>query len=162
MNDETFHIKIMHLKGMLAGGQLPRWMEFAMGEIGQKEISGDEDNPRIVEYAKTTTLKASDDETSWCSSFANWCMKQGLIKGTGLANARSWLKWGYECDSNVIGSIVVMSRGSDPTKGHVGFLAGFDDDTVILLGGNQGDMVKYSRFSKSLVLGYRWPFMRVS
>ena len=154
--------KISGLKVIDNAGNLPRWMQFAIKELGTKEIPGKENNPRIVEYAATTTLKASDDETAWCSSFVNWCMKQGLVKGTERANARSWLDWGHPCEGNVIGCIVVLSRENDPAKGHVGFLAGFNDDSVYILGGNQDNMVKYKKYPKERVLGYRWPFWGVN
>jgi uncharacterized protein (TIGR02594 family) len=41
-------------------------------QIGQKEIPGNQDNHKIVEYHQACTLQASEDETAWCSSFVNW------------------------------------------------------------------------------------------
>jgi hypothetical protein len=68
------------------------WMAVAMREIGQKEIRGPEHNPRIIEYHAATTLKASTDETPWCSSFVNWCLRQVSIAGTNSAAAVSWIQ----------------------------------------------------------------------
>jgi len=48
-----------------------KWMAKAMKEIGQSEIGGSSHNARIIAYHATTTLRASDDETPWCSSFVN-------------------------------------------------------------------------------------------
>jgi uncharacterized protein (TIGR02594 family) len=158
MSDEEIKTKVSGLKVIEDAGNLPRWMTFAIKELGQKEIVGNQHNPRILEYHKTTSLKANNDETAWCSSFVNWCLKQAFIKGTGRANARSWLDWGYPCSDNVLGSIVVMTRGDNPANGHVGFLAGFDDTSVYILSGNQDNMVKYKKFDRSIVLDYRWPF----
>jgi len=137
------------------GSVKPKWLEIADAERGQKEIKGGE-NPRIIEYHATTTLAAKEDEISWCSSFVNWCMEQAGIKGTGLANARSWLKWGCPLEIPVEGCIVILKRGAPPS-GHVCFFLREDDTSIACLGGNQSDQVKVSVFKKADVLGYRWP-----
>jgi hypothetical protein len=54
-----------------------------------------------------------------------------------------------------------FNRGGppDPTiikaKGHVGFYAGHDDDLVEVLGGNQSNTVKVSRYKRDELLGVR-------
>lgn len=144
------------------GPDLPLWYQIAKKEMdeGVKEITGNEDNPRIVEYHAATTLKASDDETPWCSAFVNWCMdKAGEVK-TNKANARSWLNWGVSLDKPVQGCVVVFSRGSKSWQGHVGFYEGSAGDQVLCLGGNQSNEVNISSYAKSRVLGYRWPVDR--
>ena len=128
--------------------------EIAKGEIGVKEVRGGE-NPRILEYDACTSLHATDDETPWCSAFVNWCCKQAGIEGTGLANARSWLKWGKELGKPVEGCIVILKRPPNPASGHVAFFVRQQGDMVELLGGNQGDQVKLSWFHAADVLGYR-------
>lgn len=134
----------------------PKWLEIAEFEIGVKEVTGGE-NPRIIEYHSTTTLRAKEDEVSWCSSFVNWCMKQAGIKGTGFANARSWLDWGQKLEYPIEGCIVVLKRGVNPKSGHVGFFINKKNGWVKVLGGNQSDQVKYSNFKETEVLGYREP-----
>ena len=138
--------------------QMPKWLEIARKELGQAEIKGSKHNPRIIDYHFATSLKATEDEVPWCSSFANWCMKQAMIKGTGSAAARSWLEWGHKVEKPVPGTICIFRRGSDPKSGHVGFYVGEDDHTISLLGGNQGDRVSVAKYKKSELLGYRWPF----
>lgn len=135
----------------------PRWMTIALAEKGQAEIAGPKANPRIVEYAAATSLKATTDEVPWCSSFVNWVMGQAGISGTGSAAARSWLDWGQALDGPKIGAVVVFSRGDDPAAGHVGYVYGEGITTLDVLGGNQHDMVGVSRYPKEKVLGYRWP-----
>jgi uncharacterized protein (TIGR02594 family) len=135
----------------------PPWLLTAQKELGVSEISGSKHNQRIIEYHQTTTLKATQDEVPWCSSFINWCMTQNFIKGTDSAAARSWLTWGVELKTNPpYGSIVVLKRGNNPASGHVGILVYFGVDKIILLGGNQGDKVSIAPFKKSDVLSYRW------
>ena len=134
----------------------PKWLEIAEGEKGTHEIEPGS-TPRIVEYHQTTGLRAQNDLTPWCSSFANWVMRQAGLHGTGSAAARSWLKWGVPLDIPRLGCIVVMRRGTSATLGHVGFYVRDEGPNIVVLGGNQGDCVKESRYSKATVLGYRWP-----
>jgi len=129
--------------------------QIAKAEIGVHETRGGE-TKRILEYHATTTLRAQEDEVSWCSAFVNWVVKKNGEEGTNLANARSWLDWGESLKQPEVGCIVVLKRG-DPPSGHVGFYAGAgkDIDHILVLGGNQSDQVKFSQFPKSLVLDYR-------
>lgn len=139
----------------------PKWLEIARNEMkaGVTEIAGRKDNKRILEYHATTTLQATDDEVSWCSSFVNFCLKQAGIRGTNSAAARSWLKWGVKLTVPQSGCIVVFWRNKPSSwEGHVGFYVGEDSDgDLLILGGNQSDRVKISSFSKSHLLSYRKP-----
>ena len=141
--------------------QFPPWIPIAQGEIGQHEIRGGE-NPRIIAYHATTTLKATEDEVPWCSSFVNWCLTQAGYKGTNSAWARSWMGWGYACLQEP-GCVVVLQRGNNAQTGHVGFFMGQKlGGWVSVLGGNQGDRVCLASFPAEMVLGYRWPNGSVS
>lgn len=131
------------------------WYTIAEKELGQKEIPGNKDNPRIQEYLKEGGLPNYHDETPWCASFVNWCLNQIGIKGTGKANARSFENWGNPTKEYVKGAIVVLSRTSDPSLGHVGFLADWDSTSITLLGGNQSDKVCYSKFPKTRIVSMR-------
>jgi len=133
------------------------WIPRAKGEIGTKEIRGQEHNPRVLEYHAQTTLKATTDEVPWCSAFVTWVMEKSQIPSTRSAWARSWLNWGQELEEPVMGCIVVLSRGGSPTKGHVGFYMGEKDGYLHILGGNQGNEVKISKYGKERLLSYRWP-----
>jgi len=132
----------------------PRWLTVAKGELGVKEIPGSGDNPRIVEYHQTTTLKATDDAVPWCSSFVNWCLEQAGVRGTKSAAASSWRDWGEELEEGRLGCIVVMRRQGG---NHVGFYMSEDADGVFVLGGNQGDAVNVKHFPWEIVTHFRWP-----
>jgi uncharacterized protein (TIGR02594 family) len=134
-----------------SAGSQTRWLDIAEGELGQSEIFGNSHNPRIIEYHSTTSLKASTDETAWCSSFVNWCMNQIDLNGTNSASALSWRNWtgGDLLNKPAIGSIGIINYGEG--KGHVGFVAGKNQNgSYVLIGGNQGNMVKYSAFSAQM------------
>lgn len=141
------------------------WLEIAEAEIGIKEdaAKGKHTN-RILEYHKTTTLKATTDETPWCSSFVNWVVIQAGDKGTNNALAKSWLDWGNP-SKGAKGDIIVIKKKTpgmtkatgSPTGFHVGFFISTNGTSIRILGGNQGDQVKYSNFMLSgyEVKGYR-------
>jgi uncharacterized protein (TIGR02594 family) len=137
-------------------GQEPPWLPIARGEIGVREIAGPEDNPRIQEYHASTSLKATDDETPWCSAFVNWCLQQAGLEGTGSAMARSWLDWGQKVTEPQPGDVAVFARGTG-NQGHVGFCLGRSGGSVKLLGGNQNDEVNVAWQNASRLLGYRRP-----
>lgn len=121
---------------------VPRHLAIARGELGTHEIRGARDNARVVEYHQTTTLRARDDETAWCSSFVNWSMAQAGIRGTDSAAARSWLNWGQavpiNADSVRPGDVIVFPRGNNPAQGHVAIVSEvLDGGRVRVVGGNQ-------------------------
>lgn len=138
------------------------WLDIAFSEIGEKEIAGPEDNPRIVEYHQSCSLKATDDETPWCSAFANWVfdqLKKEKITPTRSAAALSWLKWGKKLLHPAYGCVVIYDHGGG--RGHVGFCVGYkkvkNKFYLAVLGGNQSNQVKVSFFEGGTAAGYRWP-----
>lgn len=140
---------------------VPLAYRIARKEIGVKEKAGDEDNPRILEYQRSTHLPESmiDDETAWCSCFVNWCMKQAGMPRTMSASALSWLHWGVALDEPVLGCVVVFSRHvegvPDGVHGHVGFYVGAKGDDIIVLGGNQRNEVCEKLYPEKRLLAYR-------
>ena len=133
----------------------PLWMKVVHGELGVKEVPGSGDNPRIVEYHAETELHASKDAIAWCSSFANWVMKQVGIKGTRSAAALSWRSWGTKLSQPKYGCIVVFDHGGG--HGHVTFFEKWDGSYLVCTGGNQSDSVRTSKYSTGEVVAYRWP-----
>lgn len=138
----------------------PPWLVIARAEVGVKEKHGPEDNPRILEYLRTTTFRNPHDETPWCSAFVNWCIQKAGLSGTRSAAARTWLYWGVGQYNPPLGSVVVLWRvHRTHGAGHVGFLVGSTATTVDLLGGNQQNEVCVRTYPRGRVLanGFRWP-----
>ena len=139
------------------------WLDIAKTQLGVKELSGSRNNPRIVDYHRTTIDSARwkngmPDSVDWCSPFVNWVVKKAGINGTNKGNARSWLSWGQRLNKPVPGCVVVFWRDSlSSWKGHVGFYVGEAGSHVKVLGGNQGNAVTISTYPKGRILGYRWP-----
>ena len=112
------------------------------------------------ENVDTTALQAfvkfNPQTTPWCAGFVNGVLNGFGLGGTGSPGAKSFLKYGTATDAPKEGDIVVLNRGGDPNKGHVGFFAGYDGNgNIRVFGGNQSDSVKESVFNKADVAGYR-------
>lgn len=136
----------------------PPWLEQAWAEFGQREIQGTGNNARITAFMKELGHGSlAQDSVPWCAAFVGACLERSDIASTRSLMARSYLKWGETISDARVGSIAVLTRGSDPAAGHVGFWVGEADGRVLLLGGNQGDRVSVAPFARSRLLGFRWP-----
>ena len=127
----------------------------AVGLYGTTEISGAQNNPKIVEFFHATGQRnINDDETHWCSAFIMYCAKMNGLDYPKNAVARSWMKVGKKVEQPRVGDLVVFGWGQS-YHGHVAIYLGETDHGVICLGGNQGDEVNVMVFSKESILGYR-------
>ena len=130
----------------------------AMTQAGIKEITGKEDNPEVLKYFNEIGYDGAKlkDETSWCSAFINWVMKQAGQQRTGLLTARSWLEWGKHTNNPQTGDLVVFWRNSPTSwQGHVGLYLRQDSQYIYVLGGNQGNQVSIAPYHKIRVLAFR-------
>lgn len=139
--------------------------DLAQRYIGIEEVGGKVDNPAIMAMLKLDARWPSNDEVPWCSAFANyiaWLCRQPRSKSL---LARSWLNVGVgiSLDQAEPGDIIVIKRGkgdqpgpeNTTAPGHVGFYAGSSDGLIEILGGNQSDTVKISRYPVARLLGVR-------
>ena len=145
-----------------------KWSVFEQAQrfVGMKEIPGQEDNPAILAMLQLDMSWPQSDEVPWCSAFANycaWCLRRPRSKDL---RARSWLRVGAAIllsDAEPGFDVVILQRGEGEqpgpevisAPGHVGFFAGLYGETVMLLGGNQGDAVTVAPFPANRVLGTR-------
>jgi len=133
---------------------------------GIKEMQGTVDNPMIMSFLKLDMDWPENDEVPWCSAFVNYvCWLLRLPRSKSL-RARSWLQVGVPVgpdDARIGFDVVVLKRGPDPqpgpdvieAPGHVGFYVGHGAEYVEVLGGNQSNTVKVSRYPLDNVLGVR-------
>lgn len=142
--------------------------DLAQRFVGMKEVAGTASNPAILAMLRLDDAWPQGDEVPWCSAFVNYiCWLLRLPRSKSLA-ARSWLNVGRQIAAREAlqeNDIMVLSRGSNPAYGHVGFFAGwsqtetdtppFSTSGVLLLGGNQGDSVSIATFPVSRLLGIR-------
>lgn len=139
--------------------------DLAQRLIGTKEVAGVVDNPQIVAMLRLDDDWPESDEVPWCSAFVNWICWFARLPRSKSLRARSWLRVGrrVELDQAKHGDVVVLKRGKgeqpgpDVIKapGHVGFYAGRFDDFVEVLGGNQKNSVRVSRYPIEDILGIR-------
>lgn len=126
--------------------------------IGIKEVAGAVDNPQIMAMLRMDQSWPANDEVPWCSAFVNYVAKLGGCERSKSLAARSWVNVGsfLRIEDALPGfDIVVLSRGSNPAQGHVGFFHDVTDVGVLLLGGNQGNSVSVSEFSRDRVIAVR-------
>lgn len=134
------------------------WLQQAWREFGQRERPGEAHNPRILAlYRDAGHGEVAGDEVAWCAAFCGACLERAGIRSTRSLLARSYLGWGAALAAPRIGAVAVLSRGTDPGQGHVGFWLGEAEDDVVLLGGNQGNAVSVARYPRSRLLALRWP-----
>jgi uncharacterized protein (TIGR02594 family) len=136
----------------------PRWLTIAFAELGQTEVQGEKDNPRILEYLDAVSLPESmrHDETPWTSAFANWAFSQAGVKGTKSANPAAWLKWGRELSEPKLGALVLLKRSGQPV-GTACFFLSQTSESIVCLGGNFRNSVSITAAPRDSLLGYRWP-----
>lgn len=153
----------------------PPWMARAIGEIGQKAISGPGDNQRILEYLRacTDTPQPQGDDTPWCAAFLGWALARSgyaladdpaHANRSALLTASAWKDWGKETDACYGAITVIKPKGRELGQygqgAHVGFLIRESGNDFIILGGNQENgQVSSTRFPKASydLLAYRWP-----
>jgi uncharacterized protein (TIGR02594 family) len=120
---------------------------------------------RIIKYF-TSTNNPQTAVAPWCGAFASHCMSEAGLASTIVkdsAIAANWKKWGNTAISLGAtipeGAVVVLApaEGSD-SSGHVGFymrhLSG--RSLIELLGGNQSETVRLSKFSATKIVAIRW------
>lgn len=125
----------------------------AMSNLGLKEGS-----PVLSSYLQKANPNLDPVNTPWCAGFVGSVLQASGFQSTGSLAAKSYLNFGTPIDKPSQGDIVVLNRDNDPTKGHVGFFAGYDqNNNVRILGGNQDNGVSVKSFPSSMVAGFRTP-----
>lgn len=126
------------------------------------EIAGKKHNPLIVKwFGQVGHSWVTDDETAWCAAFMGAMLQEGGLPSTKKLNARSYLNWGKEVELHEAkeGDVVVFQRGTSGWEGHVGFFVRQTNEHVIphiiVLGGNQKNMVNEQPYLKRTLLGVR-------
>lgn len=146
------------------------WFDIA-SQFEERNVNETDDAQEIISMFAATDSGITTLE-HWCGAFVADCLaraaaqvpdaqiRQSIVAGS--ATAAKWVDWGDVSlsikDKDVPrGAVVVMSAAKDTgTSGHVGFFHSRDGDFIFLLGGNQSDRVKVSRYRVSRVRAIRW------
>ena len=134
-----------------------RPLDFALKEYAQKEIAGEKNNPRILEYYKLARNSwVKSESVAWCSAFLCYCLEMAGIHSTRSLTARSYERWGKPTPDPKVGDIAVFWRQSKRSGlGHVGFYITQNEHFIYVLGGNQSDQVSIAPYPKSQLLSFR-------
>lgn len=135
-----------------------RYLPIAFAEYGTREIPGNQSNPRIQEYIRSTDLARYPylpDETDWCACFVNWCIEKAGLASTNSAIVSPWRNWGVRPAAIRRGAVITF-RWDDGWE-HVSFYLGDIGNYVVCLGGNQSDAVWISVYHKKYVTAFRVP-----
>lgn len=138
--------------------------DIAQRFVGITETSGTVSNPQILAMLRLDNAWPEGDEVAWCSAFTSYCCWLLRLPRSTSLRARSWLGIGQQIDKPEVGfDVVILQRGEGiqpgpevlDAVGHVGFYAGRQGLSILVLGGNQGNAVTIQPFSTNRVLGYR-------
>jgi uncharacterized protein (TIGR02594 family) len=151
--DPVGHFAKPHNLAKIKYPKVAPWMKTAMNEIGEKEIPGPKNNPRVMEYHKAAGSYSKGDSgegDAWCAGFISWVMKQhGYTPPKYAMRALSWKNFGKSVTKPIFGAIGIKKRGG---AGHVAFVVGrnTDVDLLYMLGGNQNDEVSIVHYKKNV------------
>lgn len=143
--------------------ELP-WIKLARQFLGLREVKGTKHNPAIVQmldemgkFSNEAKAWWRDDETPWCGLFVGYVLgKSGRYVVKEWYRAKEWLSPQLTTlHKPAYGCLAILDRVGG---GHVGFVVGRDaKGNIMILGGNQSDMVRIDAFAPSRITGYRWP-----
>lgn len=149
------------------GGE-PPWVTVARAERvrGVSETPENKNTGDIEIYLRMLGLNDLAGDTPWCGAFLAFCMKTSGLKEVeasimvgprtvdgmtvGPAHVLWWLGWGEEVPAPAsgahypVGTVVVLNDRQGGAASHVGLIVGNDDQTLQVLGGNQGSPGKVS------------------
>ncbi|MEO8237483.1 MAG: hypothetical protein ABI576_05190 [Flavobacterium sp.] len=137
----------------------PSWMKTALEEAktyGGKDES-DIDSRIKTYHSDGGGSPGSGSETAWCASFVCWCLEESGNKSPKSAGSRIFLdsKNVEKCEV-FYGAVAIFSDCDSTGKkiqssGHATFVFGelSGDNIYTCLGGNQGDMLKISKYDCS-------------
>src|SRR4051794_22310263 len=142
--------------GAGAGGQI---VAAAQGEVGQAEINGTNDSPRIAMYRQATP---GGGVGPWCSYFASWACNQAGVplgdQGQGFGrvdDVASWAqrpgRWMPPSATPQPGDLIVWDE-------HIGIVEGVQaDGSIQTIEGNSSNQVARRTHPAGSMLGYVRP-----
>ena len=134
-----------------------RPVDYALKEYGTREVPGQADNPRIMEYARDIGATwVTSDEIPWCAVFVQWCLKQANDNYSYMADALYFENYGLPTAAPEVGAIALF-QNTTPGKAycHVAFYVANDEHGIYVLGGNQGNQVNIIQLPYADLVCYR-------
>ncbi len=131
---------------------------------GIREIEGPRNSASIMEMYRTAGAQWVKSETvPWCSAAACHVAELAGAHNPKTLRAREWAdipaKYATRIESVdllIPGDFVLLSRGTNPRKGHIAVHLHPVRGRLVLFGGNQRDSMCASEFSKKrFIVGFR-------
>lgn len=145
---------------------IPSILAEALRHNGIQERVNNKSNPEILAWYKELGMPGITDTLSvpWCGTFVALCAKRSGLKWIqpkdNFMLARNWSSFpgSTKLDRPAQGAVVVFWRGTpNGWQGHVGIIAGKDAaGNLMVIGGNQSNMVKIAPYTTQRVVGYYW------
>lgn len=132
------------------------WIAEARRYIGKRELTGNNDHP-LLDAGWTSFGAQWLGGQPWCGLFVAHCLRSAGRRVVPLwFRAKAWESDKMtKLDRPAYGCIVTFTRQGG---GHVGFVVGRDArGNLMVLGGNQRNMVSVAPFAVPRVTGYFWP-----
>lgn len=139
----------------------PPWLAIARKYEGIKEVPGIKSAPFIVQLWDSLPwmwkLYPDDSILAWCGAFIRWCLVfVGIKPPKEWYRAKAFINFGTRIFHPAYGAIGVVKNSKG--KYHVGFVVGRNTQgDIMLLGGNQNDMVRVSAFKFQSFVAFVWP-----
>jgi len=128
----------------------------ALSFLGVEEVAGKENNQAIVDMFKALGFEHFDDEVPWCAAYVGSVLKYSKLDYLKSLRARDYANYGTPTNKPIVGTVVTLWRESYlGTKGHCGFYLRHDKEYVWILGGNQSNQVKVSKYPITQLLAFR-------
>jgi uncharacterized protein (TIGR02594 family) len=152
--------KLFPFNGDARDEPLLPWMAEAQNLKGLKEYPGPGTNSELIRIADELGIDYASDDIAWCGLFVAHCIGATLPDEplpSAPLRARSWAKFGAATAPRV-GAVMVFWRETPTSgKGHVAFYVSETPTQYVVLGGNQGDSVNETAYSKERFISARWP-----
>jgi len=128
----------------------------ALTLLGVEEVAGKKNNQDIVDMFEALGFEHFDDEIPWCAAFVGYVLKECKLDYLKSLRARDYSGYGVPTNEPIAGTVVTLWRESYlGTKGHCGFYLHHDEEYIWILGGNQSNQVKMSRYPIDRLLSLR-------
>ena len=123
-----------------------KFLSVAGSQIGTSEKPGNQTNPKITEYHTQGGRYDADENTAWCASFVNYCLRKGnpeYPRTNSPASNSFYLQKEKlqveQVDKPYYGSFMVRDNDGkfNGGEGHVSFVIGKVGEGYAQLGGNQ-------------------------
>lgn len=148
---------------IMTTGVLPKMIVEGLNLLGIQEIQGNENNPKIIEFAVelgVADIYTSDDKQPWCAlSHCSVAKRAGKI--ISYPNRYDYLRalafakqpglhpeqWELlDTKDAMFGDSLIFKR---PEGGHLGMYIGESDTHYYVMGGNQNNMYGFTRVAKT-------------